>query len=220
MTNNNTVHLIGTCVSEFELDHENQYGKFFKAEIEIERLSNVVDRIPILIAEDLLDPQQKYEGQPMEVFGEFRSYNKRTGNSMKSQLILFIYVNILNLLEYPVEKEEQVNEVHLVGYLCKDLIYRITPKKREIADVLIAVNRNYGKSDYIPSLLWGRNARLPLQIGDQVELWGRVQSRNYTKIHKDGHAEEKSAYEFSVQGINKYVEEDDPQASQAVCEHE
>ena len=175
---NNQVSIVGTIISDFRYSHE-VYGEgFYMVDVSVNRLSDFADIIPIMISERLADTTQNYEGQMIHVTGQFRSYNRH--EEKKNRLMLSVFAREIEFVEE--EKEEyKSNQIYLDGYVCKEPIYRKTPLGREIADLLIAVNRSYGKSDYIPCICWGRNARFAsgFEVGSHVEIWGRIQSREY-----------------------------------------
>ena len=168
----------------------------------------MVDVIPLMISERLIDVTKDYRGMKIEVAGQFRSYNRHEGT--KNKLVLSIFVRELRFLEDDEMPEEQSksNQIFLDGYVCKPPIYRKTPLGREIADILVAVNRPYGKSDYIPCIAWGRNARFAggLETGEHIQIQGRFQSREYAKKISDNEVETRTAYEVSVSKID-YAEE-------------
>lgn len=200
---NNRVCIIGEIVSEFTFSHEVFGEGFYIANVSVNRLSDMVDVIPLMISERLIDVTKDYRGMKIEVAGQFRSYNRHEGT--KNKLVLSIFVRELRFLEDDEMPEEQSksNQIFLDGYVCKPPIYRKTPLGREIADILVAVNRPYGKSDYIPCIAWGRNARFceNIPVGTEVRVIGRVQSRQYEKKHEDGTTEIKVAYEVSVASL-------------------
>ncbi len=200
--NNNKLHLQGVVTQELVFSHEVCGEGFYETFLKIGRLSGQVDIIPITISERLIEKHNIKVGDEIAVVGQFRSYNKILGE--KSKLVLTAFVREVVELS-----RENPNEIQLTGYICKQPIYRVTPFKREICDTLVAVNRAYGKSDYIPCILWGRNARYTndLAIGKKLTLWGRVQSRKYMKIMADGREEERVAYEVSVSKIEVYRNE-------------
>lgn len=193
---NNAAEVTGVITSEPEFSHETYGEKFYVMMLDVERASGAMDSIPLTISDRLFELDDTYTGKRVHVSGQFRSYNK--GN----RLILSLFVRDIEELD-DMQSDLQVNSISLDGYICKAPIYRKTPLGREIADVLIAVNRGYGKSDYIPCIAWGRNARFAeqLEIGTHVEITGRIQSRNYTKRCSDGAEEERTAYEVSVSMI-------------------
>ena len=206
---NNRVCIIGEIVSEFTFSHEVFGEGFYIANVSVNRLSDMVDVIPLMISERLIDVTKDYRGMKIEVAGQFRSYNRHEGT--KNKLVLSIFVRELRFLEDDEMPEEQSksNQIFLDGYVCKPPIYRKTPLGREIADILVAVNRPYGKSDYIPCIAWGRNARFcqNLEVGAQVKIIGRVQSRQYEKKYEDGTSEMKVAYEVSICSLELINEE-------------
>ena len=202
---NNRVTIVGEVVSEFEFSHE-VYGEgFYTLNISVNRLSDSVDIIPLMISERLIDVTKDYKGMKLEVSGQFRSYNRHEEN--KNRLMLSIFVRELQLYDN-YEEENSTNQIFLDGYICKPAIYRRTPLGREIADVLIAVNRPYGKSDYIPCIAWGRNARFAagFEVGSHIQIYGRIQSREYVKKISEDECERRTAYEVSVSKI-EYFEE-------------
>ena len=177
---NNQVIIAGEIVSGFTFSHE-VYGEgFYMVEVAVNRLSNYADYIPVMVSERLIDVTENYEGQYISVVGQFRSYNRH--EEKKNRLVLSVFAREIEFTGEPGE-DVKSNQIFLDGYICKEPIYRKTPLGREIADLLIAVNRSYGKSDYIPSICWGRNARYAagFAVGEHVQIWGRIQSREYVK---------------------------------------
>ena len=202
---NNRVTIVGEVVSEFEFSHE-VYGEgFYTLNISVNLLSDSVDIIPLMISERLVDVTEDLRGVIIEASGQFRSYNRHEEN--KNRLMLSIFVRELQLYDN-YEEENSTNQIFLDGYICKPAIYRRTPLGREIADVLIAVNRPYGKSDYIPCIAWGRNARFAagFEVGSHIQIYGRIQSREYVKKISEDECERRTAYEVSVSKI-EYFEE-------------
>ena len=196
MIENNKVSVIGEVVSEFTFSHEVFGEGFYIADLAVSRLSDQVDVIPLMISERLLDVSKDYRGMTMEAIGQFRSYNRHEG--AKNRLVLSVFVREIHFLEEFTDYTK-TNQIFLEGYICKEPIYRKTPLGREIADMLLAVNRPYGKSDYIPCICWGRNARYmgTCGTGTHIILQGRIQSREYNK--KVGNqVEKKTAYEVSA----------------------
>lgn len=218
-TENNHIILVGKVTSDKVFSHEVYGERFYIFKIEIPRLSGTSDIIPITISERLLAEELKI-GEKVVVKGQFRSYNTYVDN--KNRLILTVFAKDLiteaNFTEEQEEWEQQniSNEVILNGYVCKAPIYRQTPFKREIADILLAVNRAYNKSDYIPCIAWGRNARFcqNIEVGTCVKILGRVQSRIYEKKHEDGTVEERVAYEVSIGSMEIINENDDSEAEE------
>lgn len=194
---NNKVSVIGTVVSEFTFSHEVFGEGFYLVDLSVSRLSEQADIIPLMISERLIDVTKNYEGCTVEAIGQFRSYNRHEG--AKNRLVLSVFVREVNFLPEFTDYTK-TNQIFLDGYICKEPIYRKTPLGREIADILLAVNRPYGKSDYIPCIAWGRNARYAsgFAVGTRVCIWGRVQSREYTKKLSDVECEKRVAYEISV----------------------
>lgn len=197
---NNKVTIIGEVVSEFKFSRE-VYGEgFYTVDISVNRLSNSVDVIPLMVSERLVDVTVDLRGTMIEAQGQFRSYNRH--EETKNRLVLSIFVRELQFIE-DYDEETSSNQIFLDGYICKPPIYRKTPLGREIADILIAVNRPYGKSDYIPCIAWGRNARFAagFEVGAHIQINGRIQSREYTKRINDEESEKRVAYEVSVSKI-------------------
>lgn len=201
---NNFVKLGGTVASTLEVSHEIYGEKFYRFYIEIDRLSGMADRIPVIISERLIDVDEFEIGKVIYIEGQYRSYNQMTENG-KSKLILSVFVKDIET-ENLDEKTKTINELTLVGCICKPPIYRKTPLGRDIADILVAVNRAYNKSDYIPCILWGRNAKFcqSLGIGTNIRLEGRIQSREYEKKYEDGTVEKRVAYEVSVSKFEEF----------------
>lgn len=194
---NNTVSVTGEIISNFEYDHEVFGEGFYTNQIKVQRLSGEVDVLKIMISERLIDVTKNYVGDMVTVVGEFRSYNRCEG--IKRTLLLHIFVKEIRP-ENAVKDPKEMNCIFLEGYVCKTPLYRKTPLGREITDLLIAVHRPYGKSDYIPCITWGRNARYAtnFEVGERIRVWGRVQSREYTKQISDTESINKVAYEVSV----------------------
>ena len=199
---NNQVTMMGEIVSAFQFSHEVFGEGFYMVELAVSRLSNYSDYIPLMVSERLIDTEQDYTGQFIRISGQFRSYNRH--EEKKNRLVLSVFVRELEFLD-EIDENEKTNQIFLDGYICKMPIYRKTPLGREIADILLAVNRPYGKSDYIPCIAWGRNARYAsnFQVGTRVCIWGRVQSREYTKKISESECETRVAYEVSVQYLKE-----------------
>ena len=199
---NNHLVLVGKIISEKTYSHEIYGEKFYIFNLEVIRLSSTTDIIPITISERLLTDLEIVIGKEVRVEGQFRSYNSYENE--RNRLILTVFAKeikeIVNQEDEEKQKDEVTNEVTLIGYVCKKPIYRQTPFGREIADVLLAVNRAYNKSDYIPCIAWGRNARFcqNMEVGTEVKIVGRVQSRTYEKKYEDGTSETRVAYEVSI----------------------
>ena len=194
---NNKVCVIGEIAGTFEFSHEVFGEGFYLTELSVRRLSDQVDVIPLLISERLIDVSGDYRGQTIQVNGQFRSYNRHEGT--KNSLILSVFVREVEVIEEFTDYTK-TNQIFLDGFVCKAPVYRKTPLGREIADLLVAVNRPYGKSDYIPCIAWGRNARYAtgFEVGGRIRIWGRVQSREYTKRIGEEESERRVAYEVSV----------------------
>lgn len=196
----NRVVVAGKVVSDCELNHELYGEKFYEFLVEIPRLSDSSDILPIIVSERLIDKEKLIVGKFVNVEGQFRSYsNKNSLNGHKLKLVIFardIYV---------IDNDETKNQnlICLDGFICKEPIFRTTLSGREICDIILAVNRSYNKSDYIPIITWGRNARYSqhLKVGNHIKILGRIQSRNYEKKLEDGNIEIKTAYEISVSKI-------------------
>ena len=207
---NNNLTLVGKITDEKKFSHEIYGEKFYRFSLSIARLSGNADIIPITISERLITDETLTEGKELLIKGQFRSYNSYENE--KNKLILTVFAKDIEKLEDETENSESsevnefvkkdmvTNEVVLIGYICKKPIYRQTPFGREIADILLAVNRAYNKSDYIPSIAWGRNAKFcqNLEVGTEVKIVGRIQSRNYEKKYEDGTVVKKVAYEVSI----------------------
>lgn len=199
---NNQVTIMGKVATEFSFSHEVFGEGFYMVEVEVKRLSNSEDRIPLMISERLIGVTQDYTGEYIMVHGQFRSYNRH--EEQKNRLVLSVFVREISFMEEEPDGTK-TNSIWLDGYICKEPIYRKTPLGREIADLLLAVNRPYGKSDYIPCICWGRNARYAsgFEVGEHVQLLGRIQSREYVKRISDTETEKRVAYEVSVSKLEK-----------------
>ena len=210
----NYLTLVGRVTGEKKFSHEIYGERFFIFNLSIARLSGNADIIPITVSERLITDEMLQEGKKILVKGQFRSYNSYENE--RNKLILTVFAkDVIEVEENEedsdiVKKESITNEVVLIGFICKKPIYRQTPFGREIADILLAVNRAYNKSDYIPCIAWGRNARFSqnLEVGTKVKVVGRVQSREYEKKYEDGTSEVKVAYEVSI-GSLEIVEENE-----------
>lgn len=194
---NNVVTISGKVVSDVEYSHE-VYGEgFYSFYLDVPRLSDSSDKISVTFSERLVPKSKLQIGVPLEIEGQFRSYNSYKSESNK--LVLTVFAREIIFADED-KKVKNPNQIFLNGYICKNPIYRMTPFGREITDILIAVNRPYNKSDYIPCIAWGRNARYSqnLTIGDNIKIWGRIQSREYQKRLESGETISKTAYEVSV----------------------
>lgn len=195
---NNKVTLSGEIVSNFGFSHE-VYGEgFYTAMLASERESTVKDIIPIMVSERLVDVKSDWIGRFVEVYGQLRSHNKHEGN--RSRLVLPMFAREFEDAGMEKPWPEDENQISLDGYICKPPTYRKTPFGREITDILLAINRQYGKSDYIPMICWGRNAVYAsgLKIGTRLRIEGRIQSREYQKRISDDEVEARVAYEVSI----------------------
>ena len=210
---NNHLVLVGKVTSDKRFSHEIYGEKFYIFDLEVPRLSGNADIIPITISERLLEAEGLEIDKKVIIEGQFRSYNSYQNE--RNKLVLTVFAKDVKFVENQDEeiqasKDFVSNEVILNGYICKKPIYRQTPFGREIADLLLAVNRAYNKSDYIPCIAWGRNARFceNIEVGTEVKIVGRVQSRTYEKKYEDGTSETKIAYEVSISSL-EIVKEDD-----------
>lgn len=192
---NNRAHISGMLLDDFKFSHEMYGEKFYESTVVSERASGVSDYIPVTVSERIADVKGKWAGQHVEIFGSFRSYNR--GN----HLILYVFVDSIVSLE---DSQEDTSEIHIEGFICKTPVCRETPLGREITDIMIAVNRPYGYSDYIPCIVWGRNARFAsgLAVGTKMRIGGRIQSREYHKWIDDETMETRVCYEVSVKTID------------------
>ena len=212
---NNYLTLVGKVTGEKRFSHEIYGESFYVFDLSVARLSGNADIIPVTVSERLIKDEMLKEGNNLLVKGQFRSYNSYENE--RNRLILTAFAKDVIEVEENEEEENEMakkdmitNEVVLVGYICKKPIYRQTPFGREISDILLAVNRAYNKSDYIPCIAWGRNARFcqDLEVGTQVKIVGRVQSRTYEKKFEDGTVEQRVAYEVSVGSLEVIDEKD------------
>ena len=192
----NQAIVAGEVITEFQFSHEIFGEGFYTLKIQVRRLSDATDEIPLLVSERLVDVTKNYIGRKLEAKGQFRSYNKH--ESEKNHLILSLFVRELEWIDS--YENRKPNYIMLDGYICKEPVYRMTPLGREICDILLAVNRAYGKSDYIPCICWGRNARFAgnLEIGSHIQVLGRIQSRKYQKKVGEHQIISRTAYEISV----------------------
>lgn len=194
---NNQVTVMGEIVSAFSYSHEIFGEGFYMVDVKCKRLSESYDIIPVMVSERLIDVTGDYMGALICVTGQFRSYNRHEEH--KNRLVLSVFAREIGFIE-EMEESSKTNQIFLDGYICKEPVYRKTPLGREIADLLLAVNRPYGKSDYIPCICWGRNARYANQfkVGERCAVWGRIQSREYMKKLDDENVEKRVAFEVSV----------------------
>ena len=201
--NNNRVLLTGKVTEEAKFSHEVFGEGFYEIKLEVPRLSQQTDILPVTISERLLSCHDASLGATLSVIGQFRSYNKL--EQERSRLMLTVFARDIS----EGDDEPNPNVIELEGYICKPPLYRTTPFKREICDILLAVNRAYNKSDYIPCIAWGRNARYVngLSVGDRIAVQGRIQSREYQKIKEDGLQITKTAYEVSISRVTSVTTE-------------
>jgi len=197
--NNNRVLLHGVITDDPRYSHEMFGEGFYELTLSVGRLSNINDAIPITLSEKLIKEHKIIRGSEIVVKGQFRSYNKLVAG--RSKLMLTVFVREI----MDTNPTQNPNIIELTGYVCKAPIYRTTPFNREITDLLVAVNRAYNKSDYIPAIAWGRNARFGegLKVGDRINLSGRIQSREYQKRLDDGTTETRVAYEISINKLSQ-----------------
>lgn len=205
---NNQVTIAGKVISEFTYSHTVYGEDFYTVDIEVCRLSNSCDIIPVMVSERILDVKADYRGCTLRASGQFRSYNRH--EETRNRLVLSVFAREAELISME-EDEQDPNHIFLDGYVCKKPVYRKTPLGREIADVLLAVNRPYGKSDYIPCICWGRNARYAdqFEVGSHVQIWGRIQSREYQKKVGEEEYEKRIAYEVSVSKLEYQSSEEE-----------
>ncbi len=194
---NNQVTVMGEVVSGFTFSHDIFGEGFYMMNVSCKRLSESYDVIPVMVSERLLDVSKDYIGELVCIHGQFRSYNRH--EERKNKLVLSVFAREIHFID-EMEESSKTNQIFLDGYICKEPIYRKTPLGREIADLLLAVNRPYGKSDYIPCICWGRNARYSgnFKVGDKCAVWGRIQSREYMKKLDEENVEKRVAFEVSV----------------------
>ena len=197
LLSNNQAVVEGEIVSVFTFSHEVFGEGFYMVDVLVSRLSDAYDTIPLMVSDRIMDVDEDCIGRKVEARGQFRSYNKH--EEARNRLILSLFVREIEFIDDD-EYISKPNHIYLDGYICKPPVYRMTPLGREIADVLLAVNRAYGKSDYIPCICWGRNARFAgkLSVGEHVAIWGRIQSREYQKKLGNDKVISKTAYEVSV----------------------
>jgi len=198
---NNYIDLGGRIASDFVFSHEIYGEGFYRFDVEVDRLSGTGDVLPVTVSERIVDMAAMTMGRTVRIIGQIRSYNNYVEADKRNKLVLTVFARDIEMdAELP---DQNPNEVFLDGYLCKPAVYRTTPFGREISDLLVAVNRSYNKSDYIPCIAWGRNARYAgkLEVGDRIRLWGRMQSRAYQKRLDDGTVLDKIAYEVSVSKV-------------------
>lgn len=202
---NNQVTIMGTIVSGYQFSHEIFGENFYMVDVQVPRLSDSADIIPIMISERIVDVEVNAVGANVIINGQFRSYNRH--ESKKNRLLLSVFARDIEFVDEVLENEK-TNQIYLDGYICKPPVYRKTPLGREITDLLLASNRPYGKSDYIPCICWGRNARYAssFEVGMRCVIWGRIQSREYMKKISEDELERRIAYEVSVSKLELFEE--------------
>lgn len=200
----NHIELCGTMETAPAYSHENHGRRFYRFLLAVERLSGTVDRLPVLASEELLEQTEICWGETLCLTGQVRSFNRRTETGRR--LVISVYAETMELCSEPPD-----NRVQLTGALCKEPVFRRTPLGREICDGMLAVNRPYHRTDYLPCIFWGRTARriAALDVGSRIFLDGRLQSREYTKLLEDGTVEQRTAYEISAITAEP-VEDPDP----------
>ncbi len=195
---NNRAYVAGEVISAPVFSHEVLGERFYDVVLSVKRLSDRADEIPVTLSDRLMQDAPLEVGTRLGVSGQLRSYNKQADG--RSKLVLRVFARELDDGE-----SDTPNRIELEGYVCKPPVYRTTPFRREICDMLLAVNRAYNKSDYIPAIAWGRNAKYAgeFAVGDKVAVSGRIQSRTYQKVLPDGSTEERVAYEVSVSQLER-----------------
>lgn len=195
---NNGACVVGRMTSGFSYSHETHGERFYRTDIIVPRSSGITDAVPLMVSGKLMDVGRDWQGSMVEAIGQFRSYNRKEDGG--SHLELSVSVQGIRFLDGGCQDYEDNNCIYLKGFLCKPPVYRKTPLGREICDILLAVNRPYGKSDYIPCIAWGKDAVLAsrLDVGSAVEVMGRIQSREYVKRLSETETETRVAYEVSV----------------------
>lgn len=206
--NNNHVTITGSVNREAEFSHEAHGTKFYIFFVAISRMSKNTDEIPVMVADHIFDVEKICIGQKIKIHGQFRSYNRY--EEERSKLLLSVFAQEVEVLDID-QRGMETNQIALEGHICKPPVYRKTPLGREISDVFMAVNRSYGKSDYIPCICWGRDARLAADyhVGSHVKVTGRIQSREYIKKLSDTEEETRIAYEISVNKIDLISDTED-----------
>ncbi len=205
---NNVVKVVGTVATLPQFSHEVYGEEFYNFKLRIKRLSDMYDILVVTVSERLIDRKLIQVGELFEIRGQIRSYNNYTSDIRENKLVLNVFARDITLLNKD-EPERHNNEVEIVGFICKAPVHRSTPFGREITDVLIAVNRHYNKSDYIPCIVWGKNAKFvsKLEVGSKLKVWGRLQSRVYQKKLENGEVIEKNAFELSISKLELFKEE-------------
>lgn len=198
--NTNYIYISGVISSPPEFSHSLYGENFYRFFLSIRRLSGIEDNIPVTISERILPQSAEKLGAHFSVIGQIRSYNKKCTNGNK--LIVTVFAKEI-IQDVSIDRDADCNECELVGFICKPVIYRTTPFSRQISDVLLAVNRNYGKSDYLPCIAWGRNAHYlnTLTVGSELSIVGRLQSRDYRKLLDNGEIEMRTTLEVSCSSL-------------------
>ena len=199
---NNNISIMGYVEDAPVFSHRVMDEDFYKFSVRVPRLSETEDVLPVTISEKLICPWLQ-SGVKVRVTGQLRSYNKYTETG--THLVLTVFVKEIDLAE--LGTGENPNEIFINGFICKPPVYRKTPFGREITDLIVAVNRAFNRSDYIPAIAWGRNAVFAekLEVGTNVQIWGRLQSREYVKRLSETESETRTAYELSITKIEKFA---------------
>lgn len=198
----NDVILTGVIASKFTFNHEVRGEKFYSLQIGVERLSGHKDYIVLCVSEKLIDTTKDHCGEYVHVTGQFRSYNRHIDG--KSKLELSVWVKTIEFIDYDSSYDDTCNRIALDGYICKPPVHRITPaSNRDIADIMLACNRAFDRTDYIPCIAWGRNAHFvsSLDVGAHIKLLGRIQSREYVKKISETEEEVRVAWEVSIENL-------------------
>ena len=211
---NNQAVIIGTIEDDFVFNHEIYAEKFYTCTVKIPRLSGTFDDIRVMVSERLIMDSSFKIGDKVEITGQFRSYNSYENGD--NRLLLTVFAK--DIVHYNEEESKNPNSLYINGFICKTPVYRTTPFGREITDLLIAVNRSYNKSDYIPIIAWGRNARFAknLKVGDNIKIWGRIQSRKYQKRLSEEEVITKTAYEVSINRLELVTDEDNAETETGI----
>lgn len=198
-TSRNFAQLCGVIAAAPVFSHSGRGESFYTFPLEVARLSGATDKINIIVRGELMESVELKEAEKLCVKGELRSFNNKSGEGAK--LVITVFAKELYLCD-----GDDLNEVHLIGTLCKKPNLRMTPMGRDICDLMLAVNRRYGRSDYLPCITWGLKAREAAEwdTGTMVTLDGRIQSRSYIKI-VGGDPVEKTAFEVSVTDIGEFT---------------
>ena len=202
-TTTNIAHICGEVIDGAKLSHQTYGEAFYTFTMGIFRNSGFEDKVKIMMSERLLATIDLAEGMFLEIKGQIRTYNEAVEGRNRLNIVVFVQ-------EFSVVEDicEYINDIHLEGYICKSPLSRTSPLGRRICDLMLAVNRMYNKSDYIPCIAWGRNAIYSgtLDIGDKISITGRLQSRQYKKRTEDGDVLLKTAYEVSVLKLESLAE--------------